>query len=334
MDTVLHTLLIILFVLVPGFIFRRVYFQGGFSKQFDSKSWSHSLFYSVLFGILIELITLILYTNLYEEINSEALIEFYKCISENIIPNWLFEDKTLISLLVYFVILICCSFGLGYLAYGTVRIFKLDRKFKSLRFNNQWHYYFTGEIKDFTEFKHINGDFMSTHIDALVNTENGKNILYSGFLSEHSICSNTGNLEALYLTFPRRYDQDKKVWKEIDSDVLILPYSKVINLNLRYSFKKSVAFPYEALLFISTTIFIWIDCLNLISDYNLISKILLKSFMTMDLILIFGTITFFREFKNTVEDDKKKEKRKQLIDTIKTLVFLTIILFFIIYFTY
>lgn len=333
MDTVLHTLVVILFVLIPGFIFRRVYFQGGFSKQFDSKSWSHSLFYSILFGIVIELITISLYAKFYSTIDGNTLIDFYKCISEDDIPIWIFEVKALKSLLVFFLFLLLVSFILGYFIYGLVRGFKFDRKFKSLRFNNQWHYYFTGEIKDFKEYKHINGEFQCTHVDALVNMQTGKNRLYSGFLAEHTICSNTGNLEAIYITFPQRYDEVNRIWKDIKSDVLILPYNQIINLNLRYTFKVKEPLPVEVKAFLITLVFVWVDYFNWLSDYNLLSKILLKLFLTIFFLLFFMLKTNYSTLKKENDLIKKELLRKQFNDSVRVTFFIFIVLSLILWFT-
>ncbi len=331
MDSVIHTLVIILFVLIPGFIFRRVYFQGGFSKQFDSKSWSHSLFYSILFGLLIDALAIFFYTEFYKSIDGKSIIEFYRDISKHQIPNWVFSLSVLKCLLVFFVILLLTSFLLGYIIYGLVRVLKLDRRFKSLRFNNHWHYYFTGEIKDFKEYKHIKGDFICSHVDALVNTENGKNILYSGFLSSHSICNDTGGLEAIYITFPQRYDLEKSVWKDIKSDVLIIPNRQIINLNIRYTFKESEPVPYEALLFIATTIFIWIDWYNLLIDYTFLSKIYLKIHITLISVFIFATVTFYRDIKKSKNIKESIEKKTQLKYNIISILLFSSILALIFY---
>lgn len=279
MESVLHTLVIILFILIPGFIFRRVYYQGSFSKQFDSKSWSHSLFYSILFGIFIEIVAITIYVEFIKVIPGESVREFYTCISEHDLPIWIFNVDVLFSILIFLIILLSTSFLLAILCYLLVRLLKLDRRIQFLRFNNHWHYYFKGELKDFKEFSHIKGKFISAKVDALVNTEDGDNRLYTGFLTTYTICPNTGNLDTLYLTKPTRYDKKNSLWKIIPSDVLIIPYSRVINLNINYTFevkKRLKIDDYIFIFFLIITIFIWFDFGNFLTKYGMISKILIK----------------------------------------------------------
>ena len=330
MESVLHTLLIIIFVLIPGFIFRRSYFQGGFSKQFDSKSWSHSVFYSLIFGLAIEFISLIIYAEIFKGMNGKKICEFYKSISTNNIPTWLFDVNILYKILTFFFILYITSILTGLFFYHLVRKLKLDRKFKALRFSNHWHYYFTGEIKDFREFKHINGQFQCSNVDALVNTEDSKNILYSGFLTEHTLNSN-GDLETIYLTYPKRYDLDSKSWKEIKSDVLIIPYSRVINLNIRFSFVKIKPFPWIALVFLFGSIFLWWDYFNILSDYNFLPKLLLKFYNQIVWILII--VLYDTIFLNSAGNDEvtRKQHKKSLW---QVSLFLTVLLVIIYFCTY
>ncbi|MFN3753127.1 hypothetical protein [Flavobacterium sp.] len=330
MESVLHTLLIIIFVLIPGFIFRRAYFQGGFSKQFDSKSWSHSIFYSIIFGLAIEIVSILVYAEFFEKINGDTVSEFYQYVSKNKIPVWIFDIKVIYNILTFFAILLTTSLISGMGCYHLVRKLKLDRKFKALRFSNHWHYYFTGEIKDFREFRHIKGEFQCSNVDALVNTEDGKNILYSGLLTEHTLCSN-GDLEAIYLTYPKRYDKEKKEWKLIPSDVLIIPYSKVLNLNIRFSFIKVKPFPWIAIVFIIGVVFIWWDFFNLLSAYNFISRLFLKLLNQIE--WLFFIVLYDYIFINTseYEESKRKESIKSMWPA--TLI-LALILLAVYYFTY
>lgn len=330
MESVLHTLLIIAFVLIPGFIFRRSYFQGGFSKQFDSKSWSHSIFYSIIFGLAIEIISILIYTRYFEKINGTSISEFYNHISKNKIPIWIFDIKVIYNILTFFSILLITSLLSGVFCYHLVRKLKLDRRFKSLRFSNHWHYYFTGEIKDFREFRHIRGVFQCSNVDVLINTEDGKNILYSGLLTEHTLCSN-GELEAIYLTYPKRYNKEKEEWKLIPSDVLIIPYNKVINLNIRFSFIQVKPFPWIAIVFLIGSIAIWIDYFNFLSQYNTVSIFFLK--FLNQIVWLFIIVLYDYLFINSTEYDavKRKENIKSMWPPTLVIFIITVLIY---YFTY
>ncbi|TVP42766.1 MAG: hypothetical protein EA341_19200 [Mongoliibacter sp.] len=81
----------------------------------------------------------------------------------------------------------------------------------------------------------------STIVDVLVDYGGGKNVLFSGALTQYSLCPK-GDLETLYLTGTGRY---KKVegkppeFKMIGGDCFIIPYHRVLNMNIDYVIEKS-----------------------------------------------------------------------------------------------
>jgi hypothetical protein len=62
MSFTIDFLLLIILVVIPGLLFKRFYFQGEFSKQFSTKdSVYKSVFYSIIPGVLIQLIGYLIY---------------------------------------------------------------------------------------------------------------------------------------------------------------------------------------------------------------------------------------------------------------------------------
>lgn len=328
MESVIHTLVIIIFVMIPGFLFRRAYFQGGFSKQFDSKSWSHTLFYSIILGLFIEIITLYIFNKFCDGINSKSLFEFYTKISTHKIPEWILDVSVLKLLLYYFLVLLTVSVVSGLMCWYTVRLLKLDRRMKFLRFANHWHYYFKGEIKDFSEFNHLTGRFQCTNVDVLVNTEDGNTILYSGFLNDHTIDNSTGNLEALYLTYTRKYDIPTQSWRDIPGSVFIIPYSKVVNLNLRFVYNSPFQIPYSAILFVLCTILIIWDYYDILGAYGFFSRATIKVLVFFTLFNIFIIYSNFKGRRNpqfATQHGGKSYRQVQQEQTYSLILFLLVL---------
>lgn len=119
-----------------------------------------------------------------------------------------------------------------------VRGLDLDKNISTLRFNNYWHYYLSGECLKFKEFIDIlpNKKVVITEADVLVDTGNEGSKLYKGFVRQHTICKNTGDLKAIYLTDVRRYRKDlpPNNIKDVPGHIMIIPSEKILNINLTY----------------------------------------------------------------------------------------------------
>ncbi len=307
MDIALKTLVLIIFILVPGFIFRRVYFQGTFSKQFDSKSWSHSLFYSALFGILLNFIAYYVYEYFFLAINYKACLELYNSISKEVIEDKVVEKFSIISTYKYLSVLYLTSVILGWFIYSTVRNLKLDRYFEPLRFLNHWHYYFTGEVKDFREFTLQNGKCSIVSVDILVKSERDGSNLYSGLLSSCSL-DNNGNLESISLTKAKIFKNNDSIrgFKDIPSDVFIVLNSTIQNINLRYTFEEDddTIIDFIGIIILMLFIFfIWSDHYSILFKYNTISKISLKLFASI--IAFFPSLLLYYVYSLSRKQEKK-----------------------------
>lgn len=238
MEVALNSILIFFFIIFPGIVFRRVYFQGEFTKQFNSSTISDSIFKSIIPGILIQVVTLYSYQKFFGSLNGQDISDFYKKMSNNNLPEGLFSLTILMKVLMYFSLLMAFAIILGMLFWIIVRYLKLDRRMPLFRFNNHWNYYFKGEIQDFKEFKgQFEGKVLLTLADVLMRVEGDKNRLYSGVVTQYTISMKDNSLESIYLTKVSRYKKDEKegmILRDIPGECMIIPYSNVVNINLRY----------------------------------------------------------------------------------------------------
>lgn len=236
----------VVILIVPGIIFKRFYFQGAFSRQFNSGLFADRLITSLFWGILVQIISLLSYSRIinirYEEFKAKTLL-IYKNILTNNLPDLSFSQ--LLNTLFYAIFSVFLAAMLGFLCYKLIRFFKLDLKLPAFRFANHWHYYFKGEILQTEEFGNSpRGKVISTEVDVMIRDENGKSNLFSGLLTQYTL-NQQNELDTLYLTGSNRFSKSLGRTKNIPGDIFIIPYNTVQNLNVRYNFqvkqKKEIA---------------------------------------------------------------------------------------------
>lgn len=325
LDITINSLIIFLFIIFPGIVFRRFYFQGEFTKQFNSKTWAQSLLMSLIPGLFIQLLTLYIFKNLpnntkidFDVISINKLSEFYK----NIIVNFKFTELSLyynlfISIITYLALVIILSAIIAQISWYIVRGLRLDCRFKILRFDNFWNYYFKGEIKDFKEFKGLNkGKVILVKADVLLKNESAEPILYSGILSQYTIKNKSNELENIYLTETKvwKKNQDNKhIKKNIAGDCMIIPNKNILNINLNYVWEKKTKRDFTFLttiLWLVSIVWILVTKNNYFIGETIFRTILLKIFFIL-FSLIFVTLinTLFRK-------NRKKNELSGLISII------------------
>lgn len=269
MNLAISTIVVFLFIL-PGLAFRRFYFTSEFSKEYFKSTAAEVLLLGIIptlflhwIGInLVEFCTPLtidlglldfhvphlsvdieLVGHLITGFNND--IEIHKGLNS-------IEDN-LNYILFYNILLVILGGTLGFLFRVIVRNFKLDRKFKILRFQNEWHYILSSEILDFPKVKsrspHTKGKRLeAVYIDALIEaSEKDGAILYSGILEDYCL-SKGGGLELLYLTntYRRSLKDDttdttdttsnSNSLYELPDHYFIIKYDQVKNLNIFYDF--------------------------------------------------------------------------------------------------
>jgi hypothetical protein len=242
--------LIFFIIALPGLLFRRFYYQGDFSKQFNTKDFIINLFYSFIIGAIIIFISIIIHNKFvsvwlkWEPVLSQDIKEIIEtCLKERLILiNYVdkFFDQTFLShLLVFGLIVLINSILFSSIIFYLIRQLRLDINFKILGFNNYWYYYLRGEFLRFSDF---NIDYKKIHFvyaDILVKINESNYKLYTGVIKQYYLDSN-GNLESIHLSEVSKYDDNAIVrQREIPSHCFIIPNSNIININLRVLYESN-----------------------------------------------------------------------------------------------
>ncbi len=238
--TLFGVMCVVTFIL-PGLLFKRFYYQGKFSKQFFEGLFTDRLLTYILWGITIQLITVISYCLFYKIKAKDVYYEintFYTYYSKDKIPE--FKFSYIQHMLRYMVATTISAIALGFGLHLFVRLLQIDIKTSVFRFSNSWHYYFTGESLEFREFQNAstyqNGKVLSTEVDVVVKSDDGRSNMFVGTLTQYTL-SKTGELQTIYLTQAKRFSTSTTpgYLKTIPGDCFIIPYSNVLNINVRYN---------------------------------------------------------------------------------------------------
>ena len=245
--------LTLLIILYPGFLFRRFYYTGEFSKEYFKQSITDLIFSCIPPGFLLHFAGYLLFIKNRTEIDIATIGTLLSGTSDSIKVTQAFKSvyQHASSIIAYFFVISLLAMLVGYLTKLFIRKLKLDRHIKLFRFQNEWYYIFSGEIIDFPKVWGKSADIDCTYIDALVSTSEGT-VIYSGLLSEY-VLSQEGGIDRVYLTNTRRrfFKDDQtnatKKLKENDSDIeederyyympgefFVIPYTHIINLNVTY----------------------------------------------------------------------------------------------------
>jgi hypothetical protein len=243
MEYALFTVIVTLIIVVPFYLFRRVYYSGGFNSELYLLSPFKALIYSIIPGLILHAAYLIVIISLIPDFFSFDKLSIP--ISNFLKNNYFNDDIRIVSFYVFHYNLFLWFF-IAFIAYFfrfSVRFLRLDRKISWLRFKNNWYYIFSGEILDFPQMPghYKNVDFV--WIDAMTKVH-GDCMIYSGILVGYKIDQSSANLLTLSLAKPLRKFVHNRVNKnyfklksdpiKIPGDVLILPYQEIYNLNISY----------------------------------------------------------------------------------------------------
>ncbi|MGQ3888473.1 hypothetical protein ACQUW5_05505 [Legionella sp. CNM-1927-20] len=234
MNIALPTLLILL-LLLPGLFFVSGYYKFE-PSAINLIPFTHKTTLSLFAALVLHLCFLALPASMGLTVNAEKLMEFLSNPQEDISIS-IAETKAVIK---YLLLTSMVGFLLGILLRWLITtIFKLDKKFLGLRFNNEWFYFFKGYgYKDET--------IELVEIYALVETA-GQSFLYYGILKDYFFDSD-GNISTLIIRSAKRtlsgqfsseITDNKLIPKECfhkipQSHCFILKYSEIVNLNIYF----------------------------------------------------------------------------------------------------
>lgn len=237
----LTSLILVILLVVPGVVLKRCYFQGQFTKEFNFGIFADRFISSIFLGIIVQIISFLvlgkIYGFSYESIK-DPLTKLYKGLSDSNFK--IISSNDLWMALGYLATSLTVAVFLGWGSHKIVRVFRLDTTFPLFRFNNQWNYFFRGDIVHAKEFRSIKkGKVIETYIDVVIDSDHdGRKKMVSGFLSDYSISSRTGDLETLYITEAKRFSGSKNCHVDVEGDCFIVPFNKVLDMNLKYVFKQ------------------------------------------------------------------------------------------------
>jgi hypothetical protein len=253
MDISLGFVVILTLILFPGLLFRRLYFYGEFSKQFNSGNnliWLIAV--STIPGLLILISVYWYYSNYITEIDLGNIIDTFKDINNPEVRltesketketsmNVLLKNN--VSPFIGFLYLV--SLILGGISGRFVRISGIDTRLKLLRFKNYWFYLFNGQHTGFKKMKHLkekNKKHLFTKADILIDS-NSKTHLYSGIIVDYELEDNNSTvLSKVMLQNAERYSlrDGKKTPVSIPGTLLVVDCSEMKNINLTFIYEES-----------------------------------------------------------------------------------------------
>lgn len=245
--------LLLLLLLLPGFILIYTYSRGfwstspvSFQRATESIAialvcacvlhlvWSGAA--RLLFGVSVD-VTVVL----------KLLLNAYGPDDQDFAPTIQATVDGLPGATMYLLSLYAFSAFLGWVGHKIVRRARLDRRFRVLRFNNDWHYLLSGEILEFPELKMQPFPLDGVYLSAVVQHQE-HDYLYRGIVRDFSYGSD-GQLERVILVAAHRrlLDRDRKEGEErptgygfdrryypIEGDFFILRYADMKTVNIEY----------------------------------------------------------------------------------------------------
>lgn len=267
----LYTIIFILFFLViPGFLARRFYYHGEFSKQVNiSINSLIALVSSFFIGVILTFSFIAIHNsfssnhinidNFLDQIDSkfvkENQIEQTTTVTTNTashvnkfkgLTNEIFSKY-----LPYLGFFYAFSIIVGYFLSKIVLFSGADTRFKILRFRNEWHYLFSGKILKFKNIrsssKREKKEVKYTYVDVLVAEKGDETTLYSGLLGDYEIHpTNHCKLEKVHLLRAIRYKKVKNTDEGIETTQIIernipgriftILGDRILNINCTYEF--------------------------------------------------------------------------------------------------
>lgn len=250
MELSLGLIVVLLLIIFPGLIYRRLYFYGEFSKEFKSDFNLFSLLaISTIPGIVNLILIYILYDNFFESVDLGEIIDTFKNINNDDYRFTKSETTPLKELInskasPFIGFLYLSSFIFGAISGRLVRLTRLDTKFKLLRFKNYWFYIFNGQHTNFKKMKHLrlkNKKHLFTKADILIDSNNSTK-LYSGIVVDYELLDNNCNsLNKIMLQNAKRYSHKdgNTIPVEIPGNLLIVDCSSMKNINLTYAYEEA-----------------------------------------------------------------------------------------------
>lgn len=226
--------LIIFIIVSPAILARRIYFTRELSKSFVSRNTLQEIFSSIFLSFILHFVwsSFVEYIGYYIDYK----IFFELLFNPQAIKDYTNITSNIYSIFAYFISLALVSTIFGYLIRNIVRVYKLDRKSKLFRYDNTWYYIFSGEVLDIKEYnknKTTTSDKIEQRIVDVLTKSDEKYVLYRGSLIDYQLNDNN-SVDFIVLASPRKQIIGETVTKDISSNYFIIPYSEILNINIKY----------------------------------------------------------------------------------------------------
>jgi hypothetical protein len=226
--------LVIFLIVSPAILARRIYFTKELSKAFVFRNTLQEIFSSIFLSFVLHFVGL----------------RIVRCIGYNvdyeIILKLLFNPQSILDysnitnntqrIFTYFIMLSLLSSVIGYIVRNIVRVCKLDRKSNLLRYDNTWYYIFSGEVLDIEKYnknKAVTSDSIEQRVVDVLTKSDEKYVLYRGSLIDYQL-NDSNSVDFIVLASPRKQILGESETKVISSNYFIIPYSEVLNINIKY----------------------------------------------------------------------------------------------------
>ena len=256
MSITLDFLLLFFLFIIPGLVFKRVFFFKEFSKQFSIKDNAYTIiFFSFIPGLIFQIVGFFIYWLVHDP--SFSLYDVVLSLKTDTESKESLIPIDLGTFAVHQLNVNILAFASGFLISRLIRVAGLDVRTKFFRFNNQWYYVFSGEIESFEKFKkfseRFNVNIKSRNefkyyppiVDILIDGSDGRK-LYSGYLVDYDLDpKDIHSLDKVYLKHAFRYrpktDEDSSAIVKgntakvpIKGDVFVLNTDNLVNINVTF----------------------------------------------------------------------------------------------------
>lgn len=251
------SLIIFLFIVLPGIAFRRGYYHGAFTRQFKfSGQGILTIAYVFVLGIGLNFIFIELYNLLQQtDISVNDHLDNYKRLlqfdnkdvqqsKETFFQG--FYEKCRQSYWSYLIGIYTFSILLGFILSRIVLILGFDLSIRILRFNNDWQYIFDGRKLDMNKRilarRKYSKRIKYVFLDILTNTGSEKPQLYRGLLKNYEISdTDTSKLQSISIIKAQRWVKSEGVTgaiisqpKDIPGNLFTILGENILNVNCHY----------------------------------------------------------------------------------------------------
>ena len=227
--------LIIFLIVSPAILARRVYYTKELSKAFTTRNTLQEIFSAVFLSFVLHFMWSWLVNILGHPIDFKITLELL--FAPDSIKSYNSITDFMPSIFLYFISLTTASMLFSFLMRNVIRTYKLDRKFKALRYDNNWYYIFSGEVLDINDYNkntNVNSNQINDRIVDVLTKSGDKYVLYRGNLVDYQLNSNN-SVDYIVLSSPRKQIVgEEDTVKDISSNYFVIPYNEILNINIKY----------------------------------------------------------------------------------------------------